>query len=806
MGIEWKVPASKNLYIESAGKKGCCMGYLGQGMEFWIYPIKVIRNFRKSYFLPELHERGNLDDFSKEITLKPEKTEILYSHPLFTMLETFFTPVDAAVSFVKYDIDTSTPINIVFSFEPELNLMWPGSIGGQYCYWDETVSGYVMSEPTNSFSAIIRTADARRYSKEGDHAFSSEPYSMFIELPKGYHSRVVTISAFNGARDKCKTTAKVFEESFSELEMISKHYYMHYLENTAKITTPDPELNRFFEWGKISLVKGMVDNPYLGEGLVAGIGPSLASTRPGFNWFFAGDTSINSLALTSYGDLENVKKSLEFSAKYQNEDGRIPHEISQSATLVDWFNKYSGFAYLHADTTAYFLLALCDFVTETGDLEFARKMNDVIRKAFEFCIKVSDEDGLILNEKAGLGALEIGEFRKPKYDIYTNGIWAAALNRLIHVMEAIGEIDIANKAKEILVKLLPSLEKFWSDYSKRYNLSIDKNGNLLEFTVPWAFIPISFDLLDKSRSHEYLKTLKHSGSVTPWGVRSIEPCEHYDPINYNFGSVWYFFNGFVSLSAYKLNDPIFGHSIIKAASKALCLEKSGHVPELYSGDRFAKVLTAVPHQLFSIGPIIMAIIRGLFGIEKDQINKTLKLSPRIPPSWEKCSVKNIRFGKNTLSVDYIRKGKEIVLKIYGEIAEEFNLSLDLEKPYLGDLIPMDGKPWMKSERRSTLNMRVSSNESFSLLNTGIYLEQKNSDLGIGHYEMSPIITSILEKDNTLLEINVLGNSCEELGLRVFGKPITTTKGITLREDDMTNVIVPLSKKELIEKVYLRIKE
>jgi len=35
-----------------------------------------------------------------------------------------------------------------------------------------------------------------------------------------------------------------------------------------------------------------VDNPLLGKGMVAGLGASGSSGRPGFGWFFGGDGEI----------------------------------------------------------------------------------------------------------------------------------------------------------------------------------------------------------------------------------------------------------------------------------------------------------------------------------------------------------------------------------------------------------------------------------------------------------------------------------------------------------------------------------
>ncbi|MBC7121800.1 MAG: amylo-alpha-1,6-glucosidase, partial [Pseudothermotoga sp.] len=184
-------------------------------------------------------------------------------------------------------------------------------------------------------------------------------------------------------KETCKTLLSIEDKLEQEMTK-AKQYYEDYLANTLSIDTPDEELNEFFQWGKISLLKGFVKNPILGEGLIAGVGPSGKSTRPGFAWFFAGDASINSLALTQLGDWDDVKKTLEFYLSFQSEEGRIPHEISQSQGLIDWFNKYKGFAFLHADTTAWFLIACADYILQSGDTNFFERHSEKILKAISF--------------------------------------------------------------------------------------------------------------------------------------------------------------------------------------------------------------------------------------------------------------------------------------------------------------------------------------------------------------------------------------------------------------------------------------
>jgi len=669
--MQKKISARKGLYLESAGK-GCLInGYLGKGVEIWSYPLKIIRNYKASLYLPEKYENIDIEDYAYSVDIYPEKTVINYSHPLFSINEILFSPINKKTSFIIYKISSSTKLDLIIEFIPELNLMWPGSIGGQYCSWSEGNRGYIIGEPAGEFSAIIRSKNAKKYSKEGDHAFSDNPNKFYIENSTAENEIVISVTGVLGNRDKCTETNSRDEKTCRSLIKESKEYYENFMKESVELHTPDPEINGLFEWGKISIKKGIVNNPLLGEGLIAGIAPSGKSTRPGFDWFFAGDMAINTSGILSFGDYELIKNSLKFYSKYQTEDGRIPHEISQSAGLIDWFGKYKGFAYLHADTTAYFILALCLYILETGDIEFAKDMKTSLVKAYEFYKPFCDDNGLILNAKAGLGALEISEFRKPKYDIYTSGIWHAALEKMKTVLELLEDSSILNEVRERTEQLSESMDLFWSEKDQMYCMSINEKNEKLNLVTPWPFFPIAFNTLDEEKSRKTLRKLMESSAVTSWGIRSVEDGKYYDPINYNFGAIWYFFNGYIAYSAYNTGEAEFGKNILQAASKAFKFVETTHMPELFSGDRLCSATTAVDHQLFCVAPLIMALVRGAFGMEIEK--GKIKINPKLPLSWGKSEMKNLKIGDKKYSLIFSRKGRDLVLSIKGEGSEKLNV-------------------------------------------------------------------------------------------------------------------------------------
>ena len=66
---------------------------------------------------------------------------------------------------------------------------------------------------------------------------------------------------------------------------------------------------------RISMLQGVVNNPDLGTGLIAGYKTSGGSQRPGFAWYFGRDSMWTSFALTTSGDFANSRQALEHSQK-----------------------------------------------------------------------------------------------------------------------------------------------------------------------------------------------------------------------------------------------------------------------------------------------------------------------------------------------------------------------------------------------------------------------------------------------------------------------------------------------------------
>jgi len=54
----------------------------------------------------------------------------------------------------------------------------------------------------------------------------------------------------------------------------------------------------------------------------------------------------------------------------------------------------------------------------------------------------------------------------------------------------------------------------------------------------------------------------------------------------------------------------------------------------------------------------MAIIKGLFGIEKDAFNSTITIKPQLPVNWHFFKITNLKFNDVTLNIHFNKEKKQ----------------------------------------------------------------------------------------------------------------------------------------------------
>lgn len=667
-------------FYDVVGRKSAAFGYEHRNMEAWVYPMKIVDDL-EFYFKIDgynLPFRGN--DLLTAINVRPEATTFTYSHAAFTVKEIVYAPVDEQGLIILLDINTRLPMSIDVSFRPKLALAWPGNLMTGFYGQDEKDKYYFIGEETQKFYGIVGTPGANDLSLM---PYQEEPR----DVPVRYQIRVtpgeaeksfvpvVVAGSTEGRTKAVEVYNKLLSNALPLYEQNVK-YYESFLDRTTQITTPDERLNTAFAWAKIGTEKGVATNPFLGTGLLAGFRTSGDSERPGFAWYFGRDSMWTALAVNSYGDFATTKSALEFLKKYQRDDGKIPHEISQSATLVDWWKGYP-YAWNSTDATPLYIIVHADHYRATGDLEFLKANWDSIIKAYKYEEATdTDSNGLIENTKFGHGWVEGGALYPPHEEIYLQGVWIEASRNVAEIASVLGDKTTAERAQANAERTRAAMENtYWLNdrgfyaYStqiprkepvkaepgpnlerRQKRLNELQNAKIYDEDTVLPAVPMWWRVMQTDeRAQKQIDRLGSARIATDWGARILaNDSQLYDPLSYHYGSVWGLFTGWQSVAAYNYGRPHIGYQALMANSLLTYTNALGYVTELLSGDFNTPFGRSSHHQVWSEAMVVLPAMRGMLGIVASDAGKTIKFAPQVPADWNEFEIKSVRAGKTTL--------------------------------------------------------------------------------------------------------------------------------------------------------------
>jgi hypothetical protein len=653
-------PARPGMSFDKVGRKFAILGSGDGSFEAWAWPLKLFRDFRFSFFLGSSTTPVEGRDVARFLDATPARTTVTFVHQAFTVRAHFVAAIDEPGAVILLEVDANEPLSIVAAFLPALQPMWPAGLGGQYASWDDTLKAYVISESTQKNHGLVGSPAGKGLSYTPAHMLSDVPNQFRIDLdrPAEARGRYIPI-VMAGGKGSREAVIEVYRKLAADPERVYRAAQKHHdalLASTLRVATPVPDLDLAFAWAKIGYDNLVVDNPDLGRGLVAGIGPSGTGGRPGFGWFFGGDAFINVLSLNSFGNTVAAKEALAFTQKWQRGDGKMAHELSQAAGYIDWWKEYP-YGYLHGDTTPLYIVAMDDYYAKTGDLEFVRASGDSLKKAYAWCLSTDgDGDGLMDNARAGLGALEFGSLTGVRTDIYLAAVWGKACEGMSRLASAMGDAALSKKAGTDHARAVEALgRRFWDGERGRYAHAIDKDGGLVRELTPWSAVGLMWGFGDRERRASNLEKICAAELTTDWGVRSLsEKSALYEPLNYNYGAVWPFLTGWVGWAQFGNELPVPGYGSLMSSVRHAFDNAPGCLTEVFSGSRNIWPAEAVPHQGFSSGSIVLPFVRGLLGLDGSAPEKKISFEPRLPADWGSLSVEGFRVGEVIVAVRYAR--------------------------------------------------------------------------------------------------------------------------------------------------------
>lgn len=675
-------------FLPVVGKRAALFGNETGNFEAWVYPLKIFRNFHVNV----LTEGQTLpaETLARAVTVRPESATITYSGDTFSIRETLFVPVEEPGAIIRFEIETAQPLELEVVFERDFQLEWPAAIGGTYISWDPDQRAFYFGEEQKRYAAFIGSPTATDSRLEYFTNYSATRESSFrlgVSV-KGKDNKMVVLAASMQSPADAENTYQRLVRSAADQQKISAQYYRDYLANTINLELPDTQLQQAYDWSRISMVQGTVANPFLGTGLIAGYRTSGDYERPGFAWFFGRDALWTSLALDAVGDFGTTRTALDFLSKYQRADGKIEHEISQSASLVDWFKSYP-YAYASADATPLYIIALNDYLTHSGDVAFAKEKWESAWKAYEFLRSTYDQQQLAQNIGVGHGWIEGGPLLPLKQEFYQVGLAAEALQALSALAGVTGKNEISeNLEREFSQQTTKLNQTFWSPQKNLFAYALSPEGQRLDVGSVLATVPMWFRLLENDKAEAMIDQLADYDYQADWGMRIISSREpRYDPGGYHFGAVWPLFTGWASVGEYRYHRALPAYSNLRA-NALLALDGSlGHVTEVLSGDYHQQLSTSSPHQIWSAAMVVSPILRGMLGLSSDSQSKKLTFAPDVPANWTDFRVHNIRIGDAIVDLTYRKTLERVSLEILntgtGDISFEFSPALSLRAEVLG---------------------------------------------------------------------------------------------------------------------------
>lgn len=663
--------------------------------EAWVYPLKLFRDFHLTFHSGD--RALPAETLARTLTVRPESASILYVGDSFRVRETLCVPVNEPGGVILFDIETESPLEMEAAFTPDFQLEWPAALGGTFVDWNAGQRAFIFGEETRKFAALVgsSTASDARLAYQTNYSSSTENSMRLGVTSKGKDSKVVVIAAsVTGRADAAKTFQHLLS-SYGDTVRDSADYYRAYLDKTVSLELPDAALQRAYDWARISTIQGLVNNPYLGSGLVAGYRTSGVSQRPGFAWFFGRDSFWTSFALNAEGDYATARAALDFISKFQRDDGKVPHEISQSASLVPWFKDYP-YAYVSADATPLFIIAMNDYAAQSGDVAFARDKWDNLWRAYQFLRSTYDSQGLAQNFGIGHGWVEGGPLLPVKNEYYQAGLGVEALEALSNLARLIGKDDVSKQLTDEFDHSEGALEQaYWSPNKKIYAFALNKDNQRVDEATVLTTVPMWFGLSESSHADDNITQLAAADHQTDWGMRIIsQQSKVYDGSGYHFGAVWPLFTGWASVAEYRYHRDFAAYSNLRSNALLATDGALGHFTEVLSGDYYQSFSTSSPHQIWSAAMVISPILRGMLGLETNAEKHEITLAPHVPADWVSFAIHNVHVGGVSVDFRYRKTADSIVLEAKrsgtGDCWVKFSPALSLRTEVLS--VEMNGRP------------------------------------------------------------------------------------------------------------------
>ncbi len=676
------------------GPRGAVLGQQDGSLEVWLFPRKILSNLRISAQLENYSVPIDVNEHASGIEVRPEATIITFSHAAFTVREIIVAPKhapDGSGALILYQIESARPLTLTFSFTPNMQRMWPAASefppDAEWVTTNKPNGFYILhlNFPDHAAAIAMPTAEPGVLEPYQERA-ATYPTQFILHFDPKRDAHTLFPLLMTTSNTAATSTREAFAQQLLKLDQSSqsiyeenRSYYQNLLKTNMSIETPDTRLNEAFSWANVSIDQLRIETTpdRDEEALTAGFLNSGDSVRPGFGWFFGRDALWTMYALNSAGSFETVRKEVEFLLKRQSPEGKIFHEWSQTANLVDW--KSLPYEYASADATTMLPMAMNDYFRISGDKALIDAHWENLLRAWRFeCSHDSNGDGIYDNSQ-GTAWVESWIPSMPKQEIYLAALDQQASTAFANLARITGHADLATSAEARAAHLRQLIEKeYYLPESKFYAFSWNGPGAI--DTTPTTFPSVAWwdGNFSLDQSQPMFSRWASQEFSTDWGTRPLsDQASIYDPISYHQGSVWPLFTGWVSVAEYRTGRTLSGYAHLMQNANLTWSQDLGNVTELLSGQFFEPLGRSTAHQLWSSAMVISPVVRGMFGLAWNAPLNTLSVTPHLPADWDEATIRNVPLGTSRLDLKFKRSGSELAIEA---IHAPANMQLESQSP------------------------------------------------------------------------------------------------------------------------------
>ena len=644
----------------------------------WLLPVKLIHDVRLSARLEGYDAAIDLNAQAAEIEVRPDETTVTYAHAAITVKQHMFVPRvsedGVANAVVLFEVHAARKAELTLSFAPAMERMWPAPNNGRPSGgWTAVGTGgaFVLETDKPDFFGVVAMPKAspgeiRPYQERA----ATEPMTIHFRYDPAtddgsFYPLLCGVSDGKGAGGAAQRALldKVVARGAQVAAdyKANADYFAHFFDTRLTVRTPDKQFDEAMRWAELAIESAKVASPH-GAGLAGGWFGSGDSARPGFGWFFGRDTLWSLYAVNSYGNFALSREAMDFLFAHEREDGKVMHEVSQTADLVDWV--HLPYLYAAADSTPLMVMQMEDYVRASGDLGYLKAHWDAVKRAYGFT-RAHTTEGVYDNTQ-GTGWVEEWEPRMPHQELYLAALDAESSQSMQRLAGLMGDSALGDEAAKAEAVITAQLLKYrGADGMYAFSRNADgtfENVASIFPTVAWWTGRLALPDADAT----FARWAGHT-MATDWGTRSVATDQpFYDPISYHHGSVWPLYTGWAAMAEYRAGRPLNGYANLRANADLTYVQDLGDVTELLSGEFYEPLGRSSSHQLWSSAMVVTPAVRGMFGLEADGLLRVLHVAPQLPAAWDGAEVKNVMVGTDRFDVRMKRVGAAMEVDVVSE--------------------------------------------------------------------------------------------------------------------------------------------